>query len=88
LAIEVDISPPDVEKQPIYAALKVPEIWKYTLGGGVEFLVRTEAGYTPAAESVAFPLWPAAQINDLIKFGLAHGQSAAAAELRRRLGEG
>jgi Uma2 family endonuclease len=88
LAIEVDISPPDVSKQPIYAALSVPEIWRFTPSRGIEFLLRDGTEYVRTASSPNFPHWAAAEINELIEFGLARGQSAAAAELRRRLGAG
>lgn len=86
LAIEVDISPPDVAKPPIYAALGVPEIWRYD-GHAVAFLVRTPDGrYVVADRSLAFPNLPLAWVNDCLAIGLTQSQSAAAAEVRRRAG--
>ncbi len=58
LAIEVDISPPEVAKLPIYAALGVPEIWRYD-GRAVTYLARTADGqYAAVDRSPAFPDLP------------------------------
>ncbi len=84
LAIEVDISPPEVAKQPIYAALGVPEIWRYD-GRAVTYLVRAADGqYAAVDRSLAFPLLPVEWVNEALAIGLARGQRAAAVEVRRR----
>jgi Uma2 family endonuclease len=86
LAIEVDISPPDVAKPPIYAALGVPEIWRYD-GRAVAYLHRQPDGrYVVADHSLAFPGLPLAWVNECLAIGLTQSQSAAAAEVRRRVG--
>ena len=60
LAIEVDISPPDVVEPPIYATLGVPEVWRYD-GRAVTYLVRGADGeYLAAERSLAFPGLPVA----------------------------
>ena len=89
LAIEVDISRPDVARQPIYAALGVEEIWKYD-GRGVVSLHRvggdrtsSEARYIAAGESLAFPTLPMGELNRFLKIGLAEGQTAAVRELKQ-----
>ncbi len=85
LAIEVDISPPDVAKPPIYAALGVPEIWRYD-GQAVAFLARAPDGrYVVTDRSLAFPDLPLAWVNECLVIGLTQTQSAAAAEVRRRV---
>jgi Uma2 family endonuclease len=77
LAVEIDISPPDVARQPIYAALGVPEVWRYD-GQRVQFLRRAGAsGYISADRSLSFPDLPLEQVNALIQIGLRQGQSAA-----------
>ena len=90
LAIEVDISRPDVARQPIYAALGVAEIWKYD-GRAVVSLHRvggdrtsSEARYVAAEESLAFPELPMGELNRFLKIGLAEGQTAAVKGLRER----
>ena len=82
LAIQIDISPPDVARQPIYAALGVPEFWKYD-GNEVHFLKRTKEGqYVAADRSLAFPELPASELNRLLQVALADGQTAAVRALR------
>lgn len=82
LAIEIDISPPDLARQPIYAALGVPEIWKYD-GNEVCFLKRTKEGqYVAADRSLAFPKLPASDLNRFLQIALAEGQTAAVRALR------
>jgi len=49
LAIEVEISPPDVARVPIYAALGVPEVWRYD-EEGLRPMRRTRSGTYVAAE--------------------------------------
>jgi Uma2 family endonuclease len=86
LAIEVDISPPDVAKSPIYGALGVPEIWRYD-GRTLTYLARRPDGeYGVAERSLSFPDLPVAWVNEALAVGLTQGQRAAAAEVRRRVG--
>lgn len=88
LAIEVDISPADVAKSPIYGVLGVPEIWRYD-GRTVTFLARQPDGeYTVADRSLSFPDLPVPWVNEALAVGLAQGQRAAAADVRRRVGGG
>lgn len=82
LAIEIDISPPDVARQPIYAALGVPEIWKYD-GSEVQFLHRTKEGrYAAVDSSLTFPGLSASELNRFLQIALAEGQTAAVRALR------
>lgn len=85
LAIEVDISPPAVARQPIYAALGVPEVWRFD-GRVIATLRRVEdsrrARYVPAKKSLAFPNLPMAELNRFLKLALEKGQSAAVRALR------
>lgn len=82
LAIEIDISPPDVARQPIYAALGVSEIWKYD-GSQVRFLHRTTEGrYVAAERSLAFPGLSASELNRFLQIALVEGQTAAVRALR------
>ena len=88
LAIEVDISRPDVARQPIYAALGVAEIWKYD-GAVVVSLhrlaanrLKDEARYIAAEKSLAFPGLPMSELNRFLQMGLSEGQSAAVKALR------
>ena len=86
LAIEVDISPPGVARQPIYAALGVPEIWRYD-GRRLICLHRhseqaTGPRYVPADRSISFPQLSLADLGRFIEIALTRGQSAAVQEFR------
>jgi Uma2 family endonuclease len=54
LVIEIDITPPSLDKLPIYAAIGVPEIWRYD-GHAVMLVIFQEGAYVERGESVAFP---------------------------------
>ena len=54
LVIEIDITHPSLDKLPIYAAIGVPEIWRYD-GHAVTVVVLQEGVYVAHEESVAFP---------------------------------
>jgi Uma2 family endonuclease len=54
LVIEVDITRPLLDKLPLYAAVGVPEVWRYD-GERVSILRPAEAQYVEAAHSPALP---------------------------------
>ena len=56
LAIEIDVSRSSLNRMGIYAALKVPEVWRLD-GDNLTFEIRGEDGnYRPGATSGSFPL--------------------------------
>jgi Uma2 family endonuclease len=71
LALEIDISRSSLNRLAIYAALRVPEIWRFD-GEHLTFLVLRDSGkYENVAESLAFPgLRP----DDLLPFLAMHHQ--------------
>jgi hypothetical protein len=52
--VEVDITHPSLDKLPIYAAIGVPEIWRYD-GHAVTLVILHEGAYVAREERVAFP---------------------------------
>ena len=54
LVIEIDTTHPSLDKLPIYAAIGVPEIWRYD-GHTVTVVILQERVYVAREESVAFP---------------------------------
>ncbi len=54
LTIEIDITSPSLNKFPIYAAIGIPEIWRYK-GGHVVFHKLVGETYTETDESMALP---------------------------------
>lgn len=70
LAIEIDITRSSIDREAIYAALKVPEIWRFN-ARRLEFLRLTDEGYVPHEYSAAFPFLRSA---DLARFLLTWGE--------------
>jgi Uma2 family endonuclease len=55
LAIEVDISRSSVDKQSIYAAMGVPELWRYD-ADSLSMLLLEHDRYRPISQSVCLPM--------------------------------
>lgn len=66
LIIEVDITSPSLNKFPIYAAMGVPEIWRYD--GRAVTIYRLEAGgYAEAGESAALPRLTVGELSRFVR---------------------
>ena len=72
LAIEVDLSSPSLKKFPIYAALGVPELWRYKRGR-VKFYQLGINDYEEISPSLAFPFLSPDVITEHIRMGLEQG---------------
>jgi Uma2 family endonuclease len=55
LLIEIDITSPSLNRFPIFAAVGVPEVWRYD-GERLTFYHLVDAIYLPATHSIALPL--------------------------------
>lgn len=67
LAIEIDVSPPQIDRQDIYAALGVPELWRFD-GEAAAIERRTpERRYEPAGESAWLGLTPVDLVRWLVR---------------------
>lgn len=67
LAIEIDIMSSCLDRLGIYAALGVPEVWRFD-GQHFEVLLRRDAtGYDPATASPTFPTLPIAEVAALLE---------------------
>jgi Uma2 family endonuclease len=85
LAIEIDTTHRSIPRQPIYAALGVPEIWRWD-GHHVAPLHRKRNGkYVVGARSLAFPELDFAMLNQLVRLAIDEGQPAAIKAMRRQL---
>jgi Uma2 family endonuclease len=65
LAVEVDITSRSIPRQPIYAALGVPELWRFDGERITILLLGNDGTYLPAPSSSAFPFLPMA---DFLRF--------------------
>jgi Uma2 family endonuclease len=72
LVVEVDISHPSLDKFPIYASLRVPEVWRHD-GDTVYFFRLTGERYTQTSVSGVFPLLPAETLTGFVRQGSEHG---------------
>ena len=85
LAIVVDIAWSSLPKQPIYAALGVPEIWRFDGKCFRIFRRTTDGEYREALQSESFPDLPIDEVNRFVQIGLKSRQSAAIRALRQWL---
>lgn len=66
LAIEIDIFHSSLDRMSIYAALRVPEVWRYDRDG-LKFFVLEGDAYVPSVHSLAFPQIAAADLESFLQ---------------------
>lgn len=81
LAIEIEISRSVMDRLSIFAALKVPEIWRVT-ENDIEVLLLRRSQYLPSQRSRAFPAINIARLSVFLQLGVKKGEVAMARELR------
>lgn len=86
LAVESDYTNSSLNKFVIYAALGVPELWRYRRQT-LEVYQLVEGQYERVAQSLAFPFFPVAEIPGFIEQSRAIGQRAAVRLFRTRITE-
>jgi Uma2 family endonuclease len=84
IVVEIDTTRRSQHKFPIYAALSVPEIWRYD-GQNVSVYELTEGQYVPIAESRSFPGLTGAILAEAIELSKTHGQKTALNAFCRRI---
>lgn len=86
LAIESDYTNSSVNKDSIYAALGVPELWRYRRQS-LQVYQLVEGKYEMCDRSLAFPFLPVAEIPGFIEQSRTIGQRAAVRLFRQRIRE-
>jgi Uma2 family endonuclease len=86
LAIESDYTNSSVNKDSIYAALGVPELWRYRRES-LQVYHLVEGKYEMCDRSLAFPFLPVAEIPGFIEQSRTIGQRAAVRLFRQRIKE-
>ncbi|MCW6049507.1 Uma2 family endonuclease [Lyngbya sp. CCAP 1446/10] len=86
LAIESDYTNSSVNKFTIYAALGVPEIWRYRRES-LQVYQLVDGKYEMCDRSLAFPFLPVAEIPGFIEQSRTIGQRAAVRFFRQRIRE-
>jgi Uma2 family endonuclease len=83
LVLEIDIMSRSLKREPIYAALGVPEMWKLDESRIVPHHLSPAGIYKPAKASLSFPDLPMDQFNQFIQMSLSKSQHEAAKALQR-----
>ena len=86
LAIESDYTNSSLNKQALYSALGVPELWRYTKNMLLVYR-RVEGGYEQCDRSLAFPFLPITEIANFIVQSRTIGQRSAVRLFRQRIRE-
>ncbi|WP_204103675.1 MULTISPECIES: Uma2 family endonuclease [Spirulina sp. CCY15215] len=86
LAIESDYTHSSINKQSIYAALGIPELWRYSQRTLFVYHLIANS-YQQQEESLAFPFLPIAEIPDFIEQSDRLGQRSAVRLFRQRIRE-
>lgn len=84
LVIESDYTNSSVNKYSIYAALGVPEIWRYSKQT-LKVYQLVEGKYEECAQSLVFPFLPIGEIPHLIEQSQTMGQRATVRAFRERI---
>lgn len=84
LVIEIDLSYDSLDKLPIYAALGVPEIWRYD-GVTTRFYELAGENYQVKQNSLAFPILTANVITQHLELRKTDGHTAALKAFRQML---
>jgi Uma2 family endonuclease len=67
LAIEMEVTRRSLPRQPIYAALGVPELWRFDANQFAVILLGSDGTYKPSETSVAFPFLPMRPFAEFVK---------------------
>jgi len=67
LAIEIDITRRSIAREPIYAALGVPELWRFNGRQFRMLLLGADGTYQTVSHSAAFPFLPASIVESFIR---------------------
>src|SRR5438477_2044401 len=83
LIVEIDVSNDSLNKLPLYAALGVPEVWRYA--NAIEIWVLDESRYVRRSDSTAIPILNEKVISELMESSLTMKRPAWARQTRKRI---
>jgi Uma2 family endonuclease len=82
LAVEIEITSSSMNREPIYAALGVPEIWRFDGDFISVWLLDANRSYREAARSPTFPYLPLREVSRRVQEGAVMDQSRWGREVR------
>ena len=83
LWIEVDLFSPSVPREPIYARLGVPEVWRYTREQLIVRILTAEGVYADSPASLLFPILPMKTFAAFVPKMIEGDETAVLLEFRR-----
>lgn len=86
VAVEIDITTESLDKFPIYAALKVPEIWMFD-GKELTFFELDNEEYHQISNSLAMPFLSSKKLIEFFELSKKKGQTFALKSFRKWLSE-
>jgi Uma2 family endonuclease len=84
IAVEIDIISESLKKLPIYAALGIPEIWRYD-GRTFRFYELVDGSYVETASSRFLPKLTGSMLTESIEIKRAQSQTEAREAFRQRI---
>jgi Uma2 family endonuclease len=66
LVVEMEYTRHAINRLPIYAALRMPEIWRYDLSRLTVMLLHPDGAYKPSTTSAAFPFLPMGEFEQFL----------------------
>jgi Uma2 family endonuclease len=84
LVVEIDITNSSLRKLPIYAALRVPELWRYD-GQTLRIYELAEGTYVEIQESRVLPGLTGSLLTEYLELSKVEGQTKALKKFSRRL---
>jgi Uma2 family endonuclease len=82
LVVEIDITHRSVEREPIYAALSVPEVWRWD-GTKLECLELVGREYRPRTTSLTFPFLVPGDLTRFVRTWNREGENAIVRKFRQ-----
>jgi len=82
LAIEIDVRDLAIPKMPIYEALKIAEIWRYSSAGVTAFLCASGGKYKASKKSLAFPNLDMVRFSEFVADALENNEHESVKALR------
>jgi Uma2 family endonuclease len=82
VAIEIDIFHSSLDRMAIYAALRVPEVWRFDDRVLTFHAQQADGTYADVVASISFPFLTAADLSRFLALRAQHGENAIVAQFR------
>jgi Uma2 family endonuclease len=73
LAVEIDVTSSSIDRMGIYAALGIPEVWRFAGGALRVYLLNDGGQYVEAERSPTFPAVPVGELVRFVELGVDEG---------------